>query len=77
LGRLFGYLPLNTDVLRQAAEFWAESRSQGFPTAGNETLDGDVILAAQAKSVDGTIITSNRKHLSRFVPAKEWHDVFG
>lgn len=74
LERLLNYLPLDTEIMHHAAEIWAEARSEGVPTAGSEALDGDVILAAQAKSVDGVIITSNRKHLSRFVPAKEWHD---
>jgi hypothetical protein len=48
---------------------WAEARLQGLP------LDGDVILAAQAVAVNGTIVTANRKHLSRFVPAKEWTEI--
>jgi len=77
LERLLEYLPLDTEMMHQAAEFWAESRHQGVPTAGDYALDGDVILAAQAVSVGGTIVTTNRKHLSRFVPTKEWSEISG
>jgi predicted nucleic acid-binding protein len=61
--------------MRHAAELWAISRRQGFPTADIQALDGDVILAAQALAVDGVIITSNRKHLERFAPTKFWNEI--
>ncbi len=41
-----GYLPITTEAMRLAARFWAEARKQGRPTAPNESLDADVILAA-------------------------------
>ncbi|MCY2993492.1 MAG: hypothetical protein NTY19_37280 [Planctomycetota bacterium] len=69
LGELLDYLPLDTSTMRKAAEFWCDSRSRGNPTASNEALDGDVILAAQAAAVSGTVVTTNRKHLAQFVPA--------
>ncbi len=78
LAEQIGYLPLNTDVLRLAAELWAEARRGGFPTADDKALDGDVILAAQARLIDldpefdVVIATSNPGHLSRFVPAFLW-----
>ncbi len=75
LARLLDYLPLDTETMRRAAQLWAEARGKGQPTAGNQALDGDVILAAQAILVGGTIITTNRKHLSRFVSTKEWSEV--
>ncbi|MDZ8029880.1 type II toxin-antitoxin system VapC family toxin [Nostoc sp. DedSLP04] len=64
-------IPLTPETMRKAAELWAWVRNQGKPTASNESLDGDVILAAQAilqlKSFDQVIIvTTNLKHISRF-----------
>lgn len=70
-----GYLPLDTAMMKHAAALWAKSRQQGIPTAHEHALDGDVILAAQALAVDGVIVTSNRKHLERFTPAKFWHEL--
>ena len=75
LERLLEYLPLDTEMMHRAAELWAEARFRGTPTAADQALDGDVILAAQAMSVGGTIITANRQHLSRFVTAKEWSEI--
>jgi predicted nucleic acid-binding protein len=69
------YLPLTTNIMRKAAELWAEARSKGFSTAPEPSLDGDVILAAQALEVSGIVVTLNRKHLSRFVEAKDWQEI--
>lgn len=33
------YVPLSTVALLQAAQFWAQARQQGQPTASNESLD--------------------------------------
>ena len=68
----FTYLPLDTVTMQLAAELWADARLKGLPTAIEASLDADVILAAQAKQVGGTVVTTNRKHLSRFVPTIEW-----
>jgi predicted nucleic acid-binding protein len=75
LEKLLEYLPLDTETMRHAAELWAIARQQGLPTAGDLALDGDVILAAQALAVQGCVITTNRQHLSRFVPAKDWTEM--
>lgn len=75
LCELLEFLPLDTPTLRKAAEFWCDSRSRGNPTAADAALDGDVILAAQAAMVGGTIVTTNRKHLSQFVPARDRADI--
>ena len=69
------YLPLSTPVMRHAAELWSRARLMGTPTAPNEHLDGDVILAAQALAVDGTVITDNVGHLGLFVPVKRLDEI--
>ena len=64
--------------MKHAAQFWAEARQQGQPTAGDKTIDADVILAAQAITLsDGavTIATTNVGHLSRFVSAELWRNI--
>ena len=75
---VFEYLPLTTPVMRKAAEFWAEARKSGRPSAGNTALDGDVIVAAQtvmAFSTNAIVATSNVAHLSRFVRAETWNNI--
>ena len=72
------YLPITTEAMRQAAQFWAQARQQGKPTAADSALDGDVILAAQAATLSATdtvIATTNVGHLSRFVPARLWREI--
>ena len=64
-------IPITPETMRKAAELWAWVRNQGKPTASDDSLDGDVILAAQAilqlPSFDEVIIvTTNLKHISRF-----------
>lgn len=71
------YRPITTEVMLKAAEFWAEARRRGRPTADPKALDGDVILAAQAVLVadegnEVIIATTNVGHLSQFVDAREW-----
>jgi len=60
------YLPITTAIMKEAARLWAEARTRGAPTASPQGLDGDVILAAQALSVQGAVATTNRAHLMRF-----------
>lgn len=72
------YLPLTTAAMRRAAELWAQARQQGQPTAGDNTIDADMILAAQALTLgtpDVVIATTNIGHLSRFVPAELWQNL--
>ncbi len=74
------YLPLSDEALRLAAELWATARQQGRPTADAKDLDVDVILAAQALSFgpafsDVTVVTTNPKHLSQFITAKNWDEI--
>lgn len=63
--------------MRLAAELWAQVRSAGQPTAPPSALDGDVILAAQARHLNVSVIvaTSNPGHLGRFVAADLWSNI--
>jgi predicted nucleic acid-binding protein len=74
------YLPLTTEVMLKSAELWAETRKKGKATADNKALDGDVILASQAILVanyghEVIVATSNKRHLSLFVDAREWQEI--
>lgn len=72
------YLPITTAAMRQAAQFWAQARQQGQPTAGDKTIDGDMILVAQVTvlAIPETIIaTTNVGHLSRFAKADLWQNI--
>lgn len=62
------YVELTTSTLRLAAEFWAELRTSGRATSSGDSLDADVILAAQAQEIGGWVVTSNVRHLVRMVP---------
>lgn len=78
LAKSLEYLPITTTAMLQAAQFWAQARQQGQPTAGNKTIDGDMILAAQAMTIgvpDIVIATTNVGHLSRFVAAELWQNI--
>jgi predicted nucleic acid-binding protein len=75
-----GLLPVNRSVMLRAAELWAHARKLGKPTASDQSLDADAIIAAQAALLidDGdvvTIATHNVGHLSRFAPAARWQDI--
>ena len=76
----FVYLPLTTQAMQKAAELWAQTRQQGQPTSHDENIDVDVILAAQALTVNAqgdavVVATSNLRHLSRFVTADLWQNI--
>lgn len=71
------YEPLSTAQLQTAAQLWADARNRGRPTAHDHALDGDAILAAQARHLgdDAVVATTNSTHLSRYVDARHWRDV--
>jgi predicted nucleic acid-binding protein len=78
LAKSIEYLPLTTDAMRQSAKLWAQARQQGQPTAGDKTIDGDMILVAQAITIripDVVIATTNIGHLSRFINAQLWQNI--
>jgi predicted nucleic acid-binding protein len=74
------YLALTDRALRLASELWAQSRRTGRPTASPHALDIDVLIAAQALALGASpselvIATTNRKHLSQFVDARDWTEI--
>jgi len=75
------YEPLTTEIMRLAASFWAQTRRRGRPTAADLALDIDMILAAQAKTLEerygDTIIiaTANVRHLALFAAASPWDQI--
>jgi predicted nucleic acid-binding protein len=71
------YRALTTASIRRAAELWAQARSVGQPTASDHALDADVIVAAQALSLNTPVIvaTGNPSHLLRFVAADLWQNI--
>ncbi len=78
LGQAMEYLPLTTAAMRRAAELWSQARQQGQPTASDNTIDADRILAAQALTLgtpDVVVATTNIGHLARFVAAELWQNI--
>jgi predicted nucleic acid-binding protein len=75
------YMPITTQVMRRAAEFWATARQQGQQTSGDKTIDIDMNLAAQAvllsesQATPTVIATTNVRHLSLFAKASEWRAI--
>lgn len=67
-----GYVPLTTDAMRLAAEIWAQTRADGHPTAPEESLDVDVILAAQARHAGGHVVTMNERHFRKIADIFDW-----
>lgn len=80
LKREVEYVPVTSAMMLLAAEFWARARQMGKPTASNESLDIDVILAAQATlsaraDEELVVATTNVGHLTLFVDAKPWEKI--
>src|SRR5262245_49326698 len=55
-GSQLDYLPLTTNAIQLAAALWAQVRNIGLQTASDPALDCDVILAAQALSLNAAVI---------------------
>ena len=82
LQEIIDFLPITKQVLKEAAKFWAESRSQGIPTAEVKNIDADLIICAQWQFLQQeyagqyvVIATSNVKHLKRFAEAEIWRNI--
>lgn len=72
------YLPLSTPAMHKAAALWAAARQIGQPTAGDKTIDADMILIGQALTIgrlDVVVATTNVGHLGRYVPAEHWQNI--
>lgn len=69
------FVSVDHETFQEAARLWADVRSHGKSTAPPAALDVDVILAAQARQVGGTVVTTNRKHLDRYVPTIAWTEI--
>jgi predicted nucleic acid-binding protein len=75
------YLPITTEMMLQAAEFWAQARRRGKPTAGAQALDADAILAAQAHVASANanrsvvIATKNVRHFTEVARANSWENI--
>lgn len=82
LQKIIEFLLLTTPVIRQAAQLWAETRSQGLPTADVENIDIDVIIGATCRLLQQEypgrsliVATTNVKHLTRFAEAITWQKI--
>ena len=81
LQAIFQFLSVSDEAFRTASEFWATSRRHGRPTAPQDDIDIDMILAAQAVEFARTdereviVATSNVRLLGLFVPAARWQDI--
>jgi predicted nucleic acid-binding protein len=80
LKRTLQYLPITTQAILRAADLWAYSRRAGIPTGDPKKLDIDVIVCAQALTLDVPpaeiiVATVNVDHISRFVPADLWNNI--
>jgi predicted nucleic acid-binding protein len=74
------YLPITTAAMLLAAEYWAQARNQGRPTADDRALDGDMILSAQAaiaRTWDPEVIVAsdNVGDLRLFSDARSWREI--
>jgi hypothetical protein len=80
LKAMLEYAPITTPVMLKAAECWAAARNMGRQSAGDASLDADMILVAQAlvpvRDGDEIVIaTTNVRHLALFAPARMWRDI--
>ncbi|MGD8859483.1 MAG: PIN domain-containing protein [Myxococcales bacterium] len=74
LERELRYVPVTTATWRSAAKLWAWARRTGKATASGDALDGDVLIAAQARAEDAVVVTTNPRHFEQFVEARRWGD---
>jgi predicted nucleic acid-binding protein len=66
------YFPLTTEAMRLAARLWAQTRADGELRGPEDSLDADVILAAQARQAGGQVVTTNEKHFRNIAEIFDW-----
>jgi predicted nucleic acid-binding protein len=79
-----GLIPITSEAMRLATEFWAQARHLHIEGAPETALDADMILCAQAETLplewnpngDTVVVaTTNVKHLSHFADARHWQTI--
>ena len=79
LKSLLAFVPITTQAMLKAAEFWASARRMGRQSTDDTSLDVDMILAAQAATLgdagDIVIATTNVRHLTLFASASTWREI--
>jgi predicted nucleic acid-binding protein len=82
LHQMVDFLPVSQDVLKKAAQLWAETRRKGKPTADIKNIDVDIIIGATCQLLQAeypgqflVVATTNVKHISQFVEAKVWQEI--
>ena len=82
LADVYGLFELEPEATQVAAEFWARLRRTGKPTAPDDDLDADALLAGVAATCvepgdSANVATTNTRHLARFpgVDARLWSDI--
>jgi predicted nucleic acid-binding protein len=63
---------LTTEAMRLAARLWAQTRADGELRGPEDSLDADVILAAQARQAGGQVVTTNEKHFRNIAEIFDW-----
>lgn len=66
------FLRVSSSMWKSAAQLWAQLRKMGQPSTNEYALDVDVLLAAQAREVSGTVVTMNSRHLANLCPTLNW-----
>lgn len=78
------FLPLTIEVMKKAAEFWADVRQNHIPTSDDKNIDADMIISAQwyilTEQFPGRAIfiaTKNIRHMKIFAKenAQEWLNI--
>ena len=78
------FFPITTEVLKKAAEFWADARQNHIPTSDDKNIDADMIILAQWSLLHEEfpgrnilIATKNIRHMKIFAKenAQEWRNI--